>query len=99
MPEIEFTTHRGEALIAPRINLNGTENTELLQGWSQAYKALLHAAQAVGKTMPHGRDFQTCDDPAVEYRYARAQHLARMETLEALAKEFADLANTIMGET
>lgn len=98
MTETEFTTHRGEALIAPRHNINGTSAKELLQGWSAAHMAIGRAAQALGKTLPHGRDFLTCEDPAEEYRKARAQHHARMETLTLLGKEISDLANTVMAQ-
>lgn len=63
----------------PLINLNGSTALALAEQYSTALNALAEARRCVGECYPHGRDYQTAEDPQ------RALMTARIEFEEALA--------------
>lgn len=93
MPVIgsNFRTHKGDSLMLPSVNLNGTSKEELVAGYAKAHEAIMAALDAVAETSPHGRDFQTCEPG--EHSVAMHQHLDRLMMLNTLAEEMEQLAN------
>ena len=82
-------------VVAPIINSNGTNGTELLQQWVDANASLNNALTKLAEAMPHGRDFQTCPDPET-YWTARRAHEHRCAVLRDLIAETEAIALKIM---
>ena len=77
----------------PVINMNGSNGQELLDQIMAAVNAVRAARVAVGKTIPHGRDYQTLDVNA--YSAARDEHWTRCHTLGNLERELTELADNL----
>ena len=77
------------------VNLNGSSAKSLLEENREAWRALETAREALTKAMPNGRDYQTAPEGA--YQAARAQHIARIESvvniqldLDTIAEHLSD---------
>lgn len=83
-------------LLAPVVNLNGSDGNELALAYHRVAMALSEANAAMGKAMPHGRDYQTLNpkdfggqDPAI---LARAAFNERRQVLLEMEREFEEMA-------
>jgi len=81
------------ALIAPKINLNGTSKEDLLRQCLQAVGALDEALAALREMTPHGRDYQTANSGTFEL--AAAQHRSRIERVTEVRREVETIAEFI----
>lgn len=82
-------------LIEPRVNLNGTSRTELVQQYLDVAQALYVVIQKMGTATPHGRDYQTFEDGAIRTVTARAAWSERRGMLETLRREIEAMAVSI----
>jgi hypothetical protein len=74
----------------PRVNLNGTSRNALIQQRREVCDALNSALEALERAAPHGRDYQTAPDGALET--ARHQHEARCTQLAELRRQITQEA-------
>lgn len=81
-------------LTRPTVHLNGTSRVALRVGYSNAHAAVRAAIDAVQASAPHGRDYYTQGPDAL--RAAQQEHLSRVQRLEAVAVELADLAVALL---
>jgi hypothetical protein len=72
-------------VVAPIVNLNGSDADVLSKALEVAYRALRKAADALSECAPHGRDYQM--NPPQDYPLARAQHDARQESVRQIMKD------------
>lgn len=79
--------------VAPQLSLNGSAPEALLTGYVDALRALSDAAEALGKTAPHPRDYQ--HQPEM-YRFAREQHTRRIQDLARINADLTMLAESVM---
>jgi len=77
----------------PQLNMNGTSGSELLDQLKGALTAIRAAREAVAKTIPHGRDYQTLNVEA--YSTARDEHYARCRALAAVQQDLEELAGNV----
>lgn len=75
----------------PVVNLNGMSGEELSRQWHDAMQANRDAHLALVACMPHGRDFQTHDDPEATQKARRAHQRA----IEANATIFNYLSERV----
>jgi hypothetical protein len=71
----------------PVVNINGSSPETMVEDISAALSALHLAKEAVAKTAPHPRDWQTVKDGDALCRVASAHHRARMRVLDILFEE------------
>lgn len=86
---------RGEDLVGPFVNLNGTARIDLVQQYHEAITALNVADRALRAAWPHPRDYQTQDDSVFDK--AQAQHRSRVERLAAVRAEMEQLLDGLLG--
>lgn len=79
--------------VTPYVNLNGTARAALLEAHADAAEAVRTAADALDKTRPHGRDYQTA--PEGRYTLAVAEWEARMAALSSILADLEALAETL----
>lgn len=77
-------------LIAPTINLNGSNADRLIEDYINVMDAIRHAQELLAGIAPHGRDYQTA--PVQEYPMAREQHHRRMTFLDAIRSDLELIA-------
>ena len=84
----------------PTIHLNGTAAQSLFDAYRGAYKAVHAGRVALAQCSPNGRDYYTQEatpgtgrDATCE---AMSEHIARMDSLEAVERELAALAVHVM---
>lgn len=87
-------TDNPKNLTLPAINLNGSSPDVLVEGLREAVVALSAAIDAVAKTAPHGRDYQTLDDTALPA--AQHEHAERMASLHGVKAELEQIAIAIL---
>lgn len=78
----------------PRINLNGTGSSELLEQYLNAKRAIQLAVEALGEAWPHGRDYQTL--PPGAHQVAMNEHADRMNRLRAVMAEVETIAESLV---
>lgn len=78
------------SLVKPAINMNGTAASDLLDGYIKAMNAIQAASNAVARTSPNGRDYQTVHPDNL--RHAMLQHSQRLQKLDAIRAELGALA-------
>lgn len=71
----------------PVININGSSPETMVKDIMAALKALRLASDAVAKTAPNPRDWQTVKDGDERCRVASDHHRARMRMLQILHEE------------
>jgi|SRR6185295_15689211 len=81
------------ALIPPTVNLNGTSGLDLFKQADDVCAALHDLRLAMGRAMPHGRDYQTSDMHAC-YK-AREAHIERAVILDQIEKDYLGLREAI----
>jgi hypothetical protein len=86
------------AIIAPKVNLNGTAALTLLAQNIAVAETLRAAIRLAGEAAPHGRDFQTTPDPEGTFSTARAQHWERLEKLNEVLEEIVAITLDIRGQ-
>jgi hypothetical protein len=79
-------------LVAPIVNINGSTRAELFEQVRLVCEALTDAGEAMGKAMPHGRDYQVDPSKGLE---ARQAFLERRRALMTMKEEFEALALAI----
>lgn len=80
-------------LVAPCINLNGSDATDLLRGYLEIDKAFDNLASLICNAMPHGRDYQNSPVDGENGVYkARDAFIKRVDTLHQMRKEFHAVA-------
>ena len=84
-------------LTIPRVHLNGTSQTELLDLRFAVVDALNEAGDAFAKASPNGRDYYP-DGPEA-FESANKQHERRIDTLKSLIKEMYDEVDAIQDQT
>ena len=80
-------------LAVPLVHLNGTSRAELLEGYSDAVRALHHAGRALAKAAPNARDYYPLGPGA--FAKAADQHEARMAKLREVINELEAVAMAI----
>lgn len=78
----------------PQININGTERSDLLEGYMTARRLLQHAAEALSAASPHGRDYQTC--PAGSFYVAQQEHADRIVKVRQVIAEIETIAEHLV---
>lgn len=73
-------------IITPIVNSNGTSLVELAKQHTECWEAANSLADKLRAAMPHGRDYQNYPTDS-EYKLARDQHLARIVSAEAIARD------------
>lgn len=81
------------ALAMPAVNLNGTSQRELLEGYLDAMDGVRKALETLRKTIPNGRDYQTLPDGV--FRQAQKEHVDRAKRLDSVYKELEMIAESI----
>lgn len=76
---------------APRVHLNGTAKTSLMEGYSDALVALNKAHHALCQTAPHMRDYYVQPDGDLRFKWAQENHIARLKRLEDTIAEIEAL--------
>lgn len=66
-----------------KINLNGDSSATIANQQMAVYKAANELIEALRQTMPHGRNYQTCEDGA--YDSDRRDLLEAIESVTAVA--------------
>lgn len=82
-------------LIEPRVNLNGTSKDELVRQYTKVMRKLSDTLGLMGEAMPHGRDFQTMNNPEFHAEQARKAWRERMTIIRELRDEIAYFAISI----
>lgn len=88
------TLARDQPLQAPRVNLNGTSKTGLINDLLNAAAAINAANAVLEHTAPHPRDYQTFPTNQ-EYEQARLQYHARWIALHTIRRDLMTLAEMI----
>lgn len=78
-----------EAVVIPRVHLNGTSKGELLVQLIEAEDAVFAAIRALGLATPHRRDYYVIDQDAITR--ARNAHRARTLKLEEVLCELQQI--------
>lgn len=82
-------------LIEPRVNLNGTSKESLVSQYTKVMRKLDDTLGLMGEAMPHGRDFQTMNNPEFHAEKAREAWRERMQLIRELRNEIEKLAISI----
>lgn len=77
-------------LIAPTVNLNGSNADRLIEDYIEVMNAIRLAEDLLAGIAPHGRDYQTV--PVQEYPLAREQHRRRMVFLASVRADLELIA-------
>lgn len=77
-------------LAVPTVHLNGTSRESLLEGYSEAIRALNRAETKMTAACPNARDYYVQDGPA--FGIAMDQHTARMKKLREIISELEEIA-------
>ena len=77
-------------MITPSVHLNGTSKAELQRMYSDAYRAVRAALQAVEESAPNARDYYVQSIEGA-HRIAVAEHCARLEKLATVARELSEI--------
>lgn len=75
-------------MVIPKVHINGTARSELIELRLVAKNAIEAAIAAVREAAPHSRDFYHTGG----YPAARDEHNRRIDQLQTLATEFANEA-------
>ena len=84
-------------LTFPSINLNGSSPDTLVDDLRTACVAMMDAIEAVARTVPNGRDYQTLGPDA--FPAAQHEHAERMASLHAIQKDLEAIAIHILNQT
>jgi hypothetical protein len=76
-----ITTH----MVAPQVNLNGESGLVLSQRWADINDAAAHLLRLLAAAQPHGRDYQTVEDPQTALGDATDAHWAAREAAAVVA--------------
>jgi hypothetical protein len=80
-------------LALPFVHGNGSGRKALLEGFSEAHKAVRAAEEALKAIYPHGRDYYPLGGNV--YSSAREQMNKRLETLAEIREELETLAASV----
>lgn len=81
-------------MIMPTIHLNGSGRENLENQVREAGEAIHAALEKMAAAAPHGRDYYPQDEGAITgpaYKQAEKEHLARMEKVREVLKEYEQL--------
>jgi hypothetical protein len=81
------------SVILPTIHMNGTSRASLLGDLIAAIDALRLAGEAVGRTVPNGRDYYP--QGAEAFRQAQEAHAKRARDIDAVRRELNEIAEGI----
>ena len=76
-------------MILPRVHLNGTDRTTLLDQNLEALEAVRGAIAALSRAEPNGRDYYMLGDGAVQA--AMFAHVSRLQELERISRDLQQL--------
>lgn len=79
----------------PSVHLNGTSRGALSEGYEDASRAVHRALQALVECCPNARDYYVQDDRAFEE--ARDEHQARIDKLQSVIRDIAELLHHVEG--
>lgn len=83
-------------MIVPVVNLNGNTRADLVEQAANINQALVAAIKLIREAdLTHGRNFQTVKDAAALTRRAVADKAEHISSLEAMARDYGDLAYAI----
>jgi hypothetical protein len=85
------------AACTPRINLNGTSGSALLEAYVTALVSLENCYSMVSATSPHGRDWQT-ETTSTAYKIAVEQHATRMKMIKDVKDQIETIALAVADE-
>lgn len=74
-----------------KININGDTKETLVNDRIEVIRALNVAIEKLKKIHPHGRNYQTNDDPH-DFKNDIADHVARVKALSDMANSISDEA-------
>lgn len=77
-------------MIFPTIHINGTSPEMLVEGYREAYLAVLAAQEAIGKIEFNARDYYPHGPEA--WAAARREHQERLQKLQRVADELMEIA-------
>jgi len=80
-------------LAVPMININGSSKPWMLQNYRTTLHTLDVLRLQLGQIAPHGRDYQTAPEGALDL--AMAQHRQRYEALTLMTQEIEYLAECV----
>ena len=89
-------THAVLPLTVPSIHLNGSSPDVLLEDYRTAAMAVASAIDALGRVMPHGRDYYVQGEGALAH--AIKEHRARIKKLENVRDELTAIARHVRNE-
>lgn len=78
-------------MTTPTIHLNGDSAETLVKGYTEAYRAVQAAIDALQKTAPNGRNYYPQGAQALDK--AQIEHYMRVNRLEEMANELLGLAH------
>ena len=78
-------------MILPRVHLNGTDRTTLLDQNLEALEAVRGAIAALERAQPHSRDYYMLGDGAVQA--AIFAHVSRLQELERISRDLQQLVD------
>jgi len=84
------------SLVTPRVNLNGTDQADLVKQNTAVADALKAAIKAATLAHPHGRDFQTL--PPGTYAQADEASRLRIRALTEILDDYQALALAIFDQ-
>jgi ferritin len=82
-------------LATPVVNLNGSSPNELIRQNTQAGEAIHQAITALTHAAPHGRDYQTHQDPEA-FAQAQREHRDRIQALIRVRGELQEIVLDLM---
>jgi hypothetical protein len=87
-----------ETVMELRINMNGDSAEELSNQAIGLHESLQGVRKALRSAWPHGRNYQTCEDPRAALRSDHIRFVVAVKHLEALEELGFDLAETIVDQ-
>jgi hypothetical protein len=87
-------------MMKPSIHLNGSAPETLLEGYTEALRAVRDAIEKLAATAPHGRDYytQVAGGASAAYYEALDEHETRMHKLADVEHEILELGRHVRGE-
>lgn len=83
-------------LAVPRVHLNGTSKTALIEQYLEAYRAVEKAITKVAANYPHARDYYVQGNEVVAQ--SQREHTSRIARLKEISKELEDIVQGIVNQ-
>lgn len=82
-------------VVKPLIHLNGSSARSLYEQYTAAGTALYAALEKLEDSAPNQRDYYPYPDADAKWNMARAEHQLRLEAIQSVIDELAELAEHV----